>query len=323
LPISSAAPASPIAVFVHVHYRDIWQEIGTIIAERFDVPFRLVLTSAAAEEALSVPPTRHLVSVETIEVENRGRDIRPFLQAVAQVPDFDIGLKLHTKKSPQREDGGRWRADLLDALMPAGGVGPIVERLRHDPRIGMVAPGGFCLSVDPWIDVNEPGMVKVMARLGHELIDSDLDETFFAAGSMFWFRRASVAALADDRVLDLFEPETGQLDGTIAHAIERLFPVEARRQGFLSCAVPALLASRASDSAADLRDLIRRHADIPNRYFPGPGRPALPPGAADPAPPEDAAAITAPGPMARLRAWLGRARRPQGVRTRANSRTGG
>ena len=72
--------------------------------------------------------------------------------------------------------------------------------------------------------------------------------------------------------------------------------------------VPALLASRSAESEAELRDLIRRHADIPNRYFPGPGLPALPPEAPDPAPPRETRAIMAPGVLARMRAWLGRTR---------------
>jgi lipopolysaccharide biosynthesis protein len=270
-------PDPLIAVFVHVHYPEIWEEMRARVAERLTLPFRLVLTSARAPEEIALPETPHMVSARFVPVANRGRDIRPFLAALAETPDFDIGLKLHTKKSPQREDGAAWRNDVLDSLLPPPpGVADIVARLGADPRIGLVAPAGFALSVRPWVLVNADGMARVMSAVGHELADDDLDDAFFAAGSMFWFRRCALSALASAPVLDLFEPEEGQLDGTIAHAMERIFPVEARRRGLASLALPALTASSPAMPTAELIALARQHADIPSTYFPAPYVAALP-----------------------------------------------
>ena len=272
-------PATPVTVFVHVFYPDIWQGISRVLAERLRRPFHLVLTTPHDPGGLAVPDTPQLLSTNVIPVENRGRDILPFLQAVAAAPPFEIGLKLHTKKSPQRDDGARWLQDVLDSLLPSPRrTGALVDRLIADGRIGLVAPAGFSLSVRPWVLVNAPGMNRVMAALGHALTGYDLENAYFAAGSMFWFRRAAVAALASEPVMRVFEPEEGQLDGTAAHATERLFPVEARRQGYVSLAVPALMASRRTMSDAALQNLARRHADIPTTYFPAPYVAALPAG---------------------------------------------
>jgi lipopolysaccharide biosynthesis protein len=268
---------APIAVFVHVHYPEIWREMSELLTTRMAAPFHLIVTTSHPEDQIVIPKTRHLRSARLLHVANRGRDILPFLEALATTTGFEIGLKLHTKKSPQRTDGTEWRGEILDSLIPPrrSKLRTIIHRLRADRRIGFVTPASFCLSVKPWVLLNAPGMVTVMHTLGAFLTENDLEDTYFAAGSMFWFRRPALAALVDARVLALFEAEEGQLDGTIAHAMERLFPVEARRQGFLSLAVPALLETRPGMPRPQLLELARRHADVPSTYFPAPYIPAL------------------------------------------------
>ncbi|WP_081612650.1 rhamnan synthesis F family protein [Methylobacterium sp. 88A] len=264
--------SAPVVVLAHVHYPDIWNEFAERLAERMDVPFRLVVTTSTQAAELRRPATSFLQAMDVLPVENRGRDILPFLRALADIGDFDIGLKLHTKKSPQRTDGSAWRAQLYDTLLPPeGGVSNLVARMRADRRIGLVAPDGFSLSVRPWVFVNAEPMATVMSILGHELVDADLDDAFFAAGSMFWFRKPALAALADPALPSVFEAEEGQLDGTIAHAIERLFAVETRRRGLITTTIGALAASRPDQSSEDLFALARAHADVPNVYFPAPG----------------------------------------------------
>jgi lipopolysaccharide biosynthesis protein len=272
-------PAKPIAVFVHAHYPDIWAEMSERLGERLMLPFHLVVTTARPEEIV-LPRTPALLSSRIMPVENRGRDVLPFLRALAEAGEFELGLKLHTKKSPQRADGAHWRKALLDDLVPSPpGVAEVVRRLRDDHRIGFVAPTNFSLSVAPWILANESGMRRVLSTLGRNMNEEDLRDVFFAAGSMFWFRRDALAPLATPEVFALFEPEEGQLDGTIAHATERLLPIVARQSGFASLALSALRESQPGMTDEELASLARRHADRPTTYLPGPGIPELPPGA--------------------------------------------
>jgi len=60
--------------------------------------------------------------------------------------------------------------------------------------------------------------------------DNILDIT---SGSMFWVRPAALKPLLDLNLsIDHFPAEYGQLDGTLAHAIERLFLFVCEKAGF-------------------------------------------------------------------------------------------
>jgi lipopolysaccharide biosynthesis protein len=55
----------------------------------------------------------------------------------------------------------------------------------------------------------------------------------FASGSMFWARSAALRPVLDLRLRTTdFPPETGQIDGTTAHALERLLLYACEHAGF-------------------------------------------------------------------------------------------
>jgi lipopolysaccharide biosynthesis protein len=223
----------PIAVFVHVYYVDVWNQLAALLAERMPVPFRLILTTSLPAEALALPQTPMLTETAVIFMENRGRDIRPFLAALAQTSGYSVGLKLHTKRSVHRLDGSAWRDDLFNALLsPVTRGSALIDEIRADPRIGLVAPDGALLPLEPWILRNMAGLRRVAGVLGHTLDDEKIRLAHFSAGSMFWFRRGALAGLDNPELQEMFEREKGQVDGTTAHAVERLFAFNAEQNGF-------------------------------------------------------------------------------------------
>jgi lipopolysaccharide biosynthesis protein len=236
-PATTSAGPRPVAIFVHVHYPEVWEEISALIEQRMDVRFNLILTTSGEQE-LARPNSPLLDQFEVHRVENRGRDILPFITALSRTEiDFDIGLKLHTKRSLHRVDGAEWRRMLVDDLVPEGGCGRFVELFRRDPNIGFLAPDAHWAPIGEHIGSNFGLVFDLCWRLGIDFGNRDYDTGRFIAGSMFWFRRAALGTLERNRIADLFVKETGQLDGTAAHAMERLFALLGERLGYVTAAV--------------------------------------------------------------------------------------
>lgn len=78
---------------------------------------------------------------------------------------------------------------------------------------------------------NLADMKSLAGRMGVDL--DRLRHLDFPAGSMFWARTSALRPLLDCRLSPSdFPDEMGQKEGTIAHAIERLFLVSCEAAGF-------------------------------------------------------------------------------------------
>ena len=135
------------------------------------------------------------------------------------IGDYDAVLKLHTKTSVHRIDGDAWRDRLLDSLCPSPeGIALILELLRRDPDVGMVAPEARVLGREFW-GANGPMVDALAARTG---IGVDPERVWFPGGSMFWSRPSPLNRLRDAGLtIEDFEHEAVSIDGTTAHALER------------------------------------------------------------------------------------------------------
>ncbi|KQQ88166.1 rhamnan synthesis F family protein [Aureimonas sp. Leaf324] len=229
-------------VFIHVHHPDVWAEMARDLAAAIQRPFGLVLTCRDAGMALASVDSPHVVFTRRVVVENRGRDVLPFMKALrAEGDGFEIGLKLHTKKSVHRDDGDDWRRFLTGSLLAGrDGVPAALAAMERVPALGLVVPEAHLLGLRGRIVLNGRITRRMISALGLDLTLRELEEGRFAAGSMFWFRREALSPLCDPALESLFAPERGQLDGTAAHAAERLFAAVSKRQGYLAAGTEAL-----------------------------------------------------------------------------------
>jgi lipopolysaccharide biosynthesis protein len=164
---------------------------------------------------------------------NRGRDIAPKLVSFADVYSrFEYVLHVHSKRSIHDPRLHGWGEFLLENLVGSADiVGSIFEIFARFPNVGLVSsqhfePLRFGLG---WGDNFELAK-NLAARMGVTI--SRAGRLDFPSGSMFWARTAALRPLLDLRLeTDDFPPELGQLDGTLAHAIERLYYFGCERAG--------------------------------------------------------------------------------------------
>ncbi|MDR3429058.1 TIGR00180 family glycosyltransferase [Silvimonas sp.] len=225
-----------LAVVVHLFYPDLWPEFARALST-IDHAFDLIVTTP--EELLQtvvklIKP--QFPNARVYPVTNRGRDIAPLFKLLEheKLEDFDLVLKIHSKKSAHLRDGvgEAWRTQLLAGLLPADGIGQVLAWFDTHPTGGMLSVSGTMLNaykISGAHRENLPGMRQWAKRIGVDPQNFDYD---FIAGSMYWARGALFGAL---RRLGIrqedFEEETGQLDGTLAHVFERLMPLVAKSVG--------------------------------------------------------------------------------------------
>ena len=163
-------------------------------------------------------------SFEIIGVTNRGRDMAPFL--IELLPRVLANrhpwlLKLHTKRSTHLSQGERWADLMRQSLATSDACRQFAYWFNEQPQLGLVAPPGSLIPCSVSLEKNVDHLQSLLPRVG--ISGLKLLQQSFVAGSMYAARPEALIKLCDlSLTLDQFEPELGQYDGTLAHALERL-----------------------------------------------------------------------------------------------------
>lgn len=216
---------------MHLYYPDLWEKIASRLA-LINEPFDLFVTLDVKDQDFQPTLANKNVIITRYIVPNRGRDVLPFLYVAKRLraAGYEYVLKLHSKKSKHREDGSDWLSDLLEELLPTTEViSAIIEKLRHNST-GSVGPSRHLVSLKRHIGSNKEILGDLITRsYGDKVARKVLDKTElypYFGGTMLWFRLEEMDKLLDLGLMpDDFQSEHGQIDGTIAHAIERFIGV--------------------------------------------------------------------------------------------------
>lgn len=218
------------AVVAHAYYPDLIDEILDCHA-KFPEGSALILTTPREHYELLARRVRNIPNSEVVSVENRGRDISPFLTLLnaGRLSNYDAVLKIHTKKSPQILDGDIRRKLLFWALAGSRYQVAATLGLFASNKTGIVGWRRSWREKAYFWAANEGCVAELMARIG---ATPPAARGFFE-GSMFWVRPSALERLAALQLSpSMFDEEEGQLDGTLHHCVERVFTLTAHAAGY-------------------------------------------------------------------------------------------
>ncbi len=234
------AGANATAIVGHIYYEETWPDLAGVLA-RLTIPFDLIVTTVPGRERLIGAIRRDFPAADIEVMENRGRDVRPFLVLLerGRLDRYRYVCKVHGKKS---SDGGRksymgslWRRRLLFDLLAAPGLAAsIVKTFEEDPTIGMIGPRAFRMPSKDYSEelswsANRERVLELAGKMGVPAEKFRLD---FFGGTMFWVRPEALAPLRRLKLSEAFPEEQGLLDGGLEHAVERLFGAAVAAAGY-------------------------------------------------------------------------------------------
>jgi lipopolysaccharide biosynthesis protein len=221
-----------IAVHLHCFYADMIPQICEYLSY---IPFAFDLFISVPENQqidlnLREQFRRRLPLLRRCELQicpNRGRDIAPMICTFGKkLLSYDYFCHIHTKKSLHTPAHAKWATFIYEHLF---GSQDWMERILHllATDADTVYPPDFLMMREEpsgW-GSNIVFAQKVLEKYGR---DVDLEKEFplieFPQGSMFWGRTEALKDLLQlPLTYDDFPQEPLGTDGSIAHALERLF----------------------------------------------------------------------------------------------------
>ena len=223
------------AIQVHIHYDDIASEV-LLSLRAVRQPFDCFITTTSFEKAVSIfnlfKKGFNYRRLEILVVRNVGRDVAPFLlQLKHRIKHYEYFCHVHAKKSLHSDFGNEWRKELLGQLLNKNEG--ILELLDSNPNIGLINPTPHP-RVKPFLGwaQNLPYANIVARKIGIPEINLP-NVVDFPAGNMFWARADAVRQIFEyDWQERDFPEELNQLNETIMHGIERIWPLVCRYNGY-------------------------------------------------------------------------------------------
>ncbi len=250
--LSSTSSSNPdvvknkkIALVMHIHFIDLVEECygyATAMPENADI----YITTNSEEKAKIIRDTFSKLKcnkLDVIAVGNQGRDVGPFLVEFRKyINQYDYICHAHDKKAGQTKPGsigvGFAYKCFENVLKSKEYVENVIETLENNSRAGILSPpppnhGAYYITLGLEWGMNFENTVKLAEELGINAPMDEKKEPVAPLGTFFWARTDALKPIFDkDWQYDELPDEPAPIDGTILHAIERIYSFSAQSQGY-------------------------------------------------------------------------------------------
>ena len=231
---------SIVAIQVHLYYDDLIEEI---VNKTNNIPifFDLYISTDSLYKKNKIieyiKNNSKCKNVEILVVENKGRDVMPFLiQMKNKIKKYKYICHIHTKKSLFIDIGENWRNYLYNNLL--GNENIILEILsefENNDKLGFSFPENYYKALLLFGEKLSNKNKVLMKYLLNKLFKFKLNigtKIEFPIGNMFWARVNSIYQIFNEDFSNEIPKELGQKDGTLMHAIERIWLYLVKLNGF-------------------------------------------------------------------------------------------
>ena len=237
---------SKIALMMHLYFPDL---IEKSLKYALSMPKGCDLFITVPSEKMNMLVNKALEDIEhfdkitVITIENRGRDVSSLLVGCApHVYNYDLVCFMHDKKTTQIKPYAQGESFSLKCFENNLGSSEYVENILYtfstNPRLGMLMPPPP--NHGPWWNVignewsgNFENTEKLAKKLKLNCSIKKECEPITPLGTMFWFRPNALRKLFDyGWKYDDFPKEPNNYDGTLLHAIERVYGYVVQDSGF-------------------------------------------------------------------------------------------
>ncbi|WP_372370690.1 rhamnan synthesis F family protein [Candidatus Uabimicrobium sp. HlEnr_7] len=223
-----------IAIHIHMYYPEFSNELCNYLND-LDYPLDIFISTTTEKNITTIGSIFEKYSKGSVDIEcvpNQGRNISAFLLMEKRYKNYDYIGHVHTKKSQDltTQSSDAWRNFLFQHLLSKDAFAFTLSLFADNEKLGLLFPE------DPrlpgWSSLaNKNLALELLKKIDHHLTLPQHIE--FPIGAMFWARRKALEPLFDLKLQPQdFPEEPLGIDGTLAHAIERLFPYLCEISGF-------------------------------------------------------------------------------------------
>ena len=242
--ISDVLEKKKIALVLHFYFEDL-AEYCLHYAQSMPKEADIYVTVGSEKKKKIIEETFSVLEnkVTVIMIENRGRDVSALLVGTKDfIMDYDYVCFMHDKKvtqlSPQTIGAG-FSYKCFENLLPTKEfVQNVINTLEENPRAGLLTPpppnhGDYYITLGLEWGMNYEVTMKLAKKLGLTVPIDEKKEPIAPLGTMFWFRPKAMKLLFDqDWEYKDFPPEPNEIDGTLLHAVERIYSYVVQQEGY-------------------------------------------------------------------------------------------